>query len=61
MNDNSRISPFKFAFQNSFAHIKIKISEKYEDIEDYAAQDHKILNTMQATANLWFRPFFLRK
>ena len=56
-----RRSPFRFAFQNSFVHKKIKISENNEDIEDYAAQDHKMLNTMQATANLWFRPFFLRK
>ena len=45
-------SPFKFAFWNSFVHKKIKISENYEDIEDYAAQDHKILNTIEATIHL---------
>ena len=53
MNYTSRISPFQFAFQNSFVHKKIKISENNEDIEDYAAQDHKMLNTKEATAYFW--------
>ena len=44
-------SPFQFAFQNSFVHKKIKISENNEDSEDYAAQDHKMLNTKEATAH----------
>ena len=47
-----RKSPFQFAFQNSFVHKKIKIGENNEDIENYAAQDDKMLNTMEATANL---------
>ena len=46
-----RISPFQFSFQNSFVHKKIKISDNNEDIEDYAAQDHEMLNTMEATAD----------
>ena len=45
-------SPFQFAFQNSFVHKKIIISENNEDIEDYAAQDHEVLNTMEATTVL---------
>ena len=51
MNDTSRISPFEFAFQNSFVHKKIKISKNNGGIEDYATQDHEMLNTMEATAN----------
>ena len=47
-----RKSPFQFALQNSFVHKKIKIGENNEDIENYAAQDDKMLNTMEATANL---------
>ena len=46
-----RKSPFKFAFSNSYVHKKIKISENNEDIEDYASQDHKMLNTMEATTH----------
>ena len=46
-----KISPFKFVFQSSFVHKKIKISKNNEDIEDYATQDHEMLNTMEATAN----------
>ena len=54
MNDKSRKSQFQFTFQNSFVYKKIKISENNKDIEDYTAQepqDHKMLNTMEATAN----------
>ena len=46
-----RKSPFQFSFQNSFVYKKIKISENNKDIEDYTAQDHKMLNTMEATAH----------
>ena len=49
-------SPFQFAFQNSFVHKKIKISENNENIEDYASQDHEMLNTMEATTDFCYSP-----
>ena len=50
-------SLFQFTFQNSFVHKKIKISENDNDIEDYTAQDHKMLNTIEATAHFcWETP-----
>ena len=55
MNDKSRKSQFQFTFQNSFVYKKIKISENNKDIEDYTAQDHKMLNTMEATAHFCFK------
>ena len=36
-----------------------KLVKIYEDIEDYPAQDHKMLNTMEATANLCLFPFLI--
>ena len=48
-----RKSPFQFAFRNFFVHKKIKFSENNEDIEDYGAQDHEMLNTMEATTYFW--------
>ena len=55
-----RKSPFQFAFQNSFVHKKIKVGENNEDIEDCAVQDHKMLNTMEATENLCLADEHLR-
>ena len=52
----TRKSPLQFTFQNSFVHKNIKISENNENMEDYTAQDHKMLNTMEATTHLWIRP-----
>ena len=50
-------SPFQFAFKNSFIHKIdqdfILMSEKNEEIDDYAAQDLKIMNTMEATKHFW--------
>ena len=54
-----RKSPFSFAFQNSFVHIKIKISENNENIEDYASQNHEMLNTMEATTDFLFQTVLL--
>ena len=46
-------SPFQFAFKNSFIHRVdqdfILLSENNEEIDDYAAQDLEIMNTMEAT------------
>ena len=46
-------SPFQFAFKNSFIHKIdqdfILLSENNEEIDDYAAQDLEIMNTMEAT------------
>ena len=43
--------PFQFAFKNSFIHKKGQVSENNEDIDDYAAQDLEVMNTMEATAD----------
>ena len=52
-------SPFQFAFRNSFIHKIdqdfILVSENNEEIETYAAQDHEMLNTMEATTELWLK------
>ena len=45
------IFEFKISLKRYDLHIKIKISENNKDIEDYTAQDHKMLNTMEATAH----------
>ena len=46
-------SLFKFACKNSFIHKIdqdfILVSENNEKIDDYAAQDLEIMNTMEAT------------
>ena len=42
-------SPFQFAFKNSFIHIIDQVSENNEEINNYAAQDLQIMNTMEAT------------
>ena len=42
-------SPFQFAFKNSFIHIIDQVSENNEEINNYAAQDLEIMNTMEAT------------
>ena len=44
-------SPFQFTFKNSFIHKKGQESENNEDIDDYAAQDLEVMNTMEATAD----------
>ena len=50
-------SPFQFAFKNSFIHKIdqdfILLSENNEEIDDYAAQDLEIMNTMEATKHFW--------
>ena len=49
-------SPFQFAFKNSFIHKIdqdfILLSENNEEIDDYAAQDLEIMNTMEATKHV---------
>ena len=46
-------SPFQFTFKNSFIHKIdqdfILLSENDEEIDDYAARDLEIMNTMEAT------------
>ena len=49
-------SPFQFAMKNSFLHKKQQVSENKEDIDDYAAQDLEIMNTMEATKHFCFHP-----
>ena len=50
-------SPFQFAFKNSFIpkidQDFILLSKNNEEIDDYAAQDLKIMNTMEATKHFW--------
>ena len=50
-------SPFQFAWKNSFIHKIdqdfILVSENNEEIDDYAAQDLEIMNTMEATKHFW--------
>ena len=51
-------SPFQFAFKNSFIpkidQDFILLSENNEDIDELAAQDLEIMNTMEATAHFCF-------
>ena len=50
-------SPFQFAIKNSFIHKIdqdfILLGKNNEEIDDYAAQDLKIMNTMEATKHFW--------
>ena len=50
-------SPFQFAWKNSFIHKidqdSILVIENNEEIDDDAAQDIEIMNTMEATAYFW--------
>ena len=51
-------SPFQFVFKNSFIHKIdqdfILLSENNEEIDDYAARDLEIMNTMEAIKHFWY-------
>ena len=52
MNDAYEITVLIWILE-FFCTQKIKISENNENIEDYASQDHEMLNTMEATTDFW--------